>query len=110
MSTSHSHLTGQIFYGILDLLAKPVFTIQHLYSLRNMCVSLCFPLMTPGSPYERFGFASGHASVGYGATAAGIAHNDGAARPVSTEKPAYAPHQGATEGAGSVANPTAPAA
>lgn len=39
-----------VFYGVLDLLAKPVFTIWHLYSLSKV-------------PYEKFGFSGGKASI-----------------------------------------------
>ncbi|KAL7006993.1 hypothetical protein EMMF5_003577 [Cystobasidiomycetes sp. EMM_F5] len=39
-----------IFYGILDILAKPVFLLIHLYALRKV-------------PYESFGLQSGHFSA-----------------------------------------------
>lgn len=33
--------TGEmVFYGVLDLLAKPVFTLVHLFSLRKVDLSL----------------------------------------------------------------------
>lgn len=42
--------TGEaIFYGVLDILAKPVFTFVHLYSLRNL-------------DYDLFGLSSGKRS------------------------------------------------
>jgi hypothetical protein len=52
-----SPLKEMIFYGILDVLAKPVFCFYHAYALR-------------GIPYERFMLNSGKASEGYGAAAA----------------------------------------
>jgi hypothetical protein len=51
-----SPLKEMIFYGILDVLAKPVFCFYHAYALR-------------GIPYERFMLNSGKASMGYGANA-----------------------------------------
>ncbi|EGG00632.1 uncharacterized protein MELLADRAFT_39586 [Melampsora larici-populina 98AG31] len=40
-----------IFYGILDVLAKPGFIFLHLYSIRNI-------------DYDRFGLESGHRTIG----------------------------------------------
>lgn len=57
-----------IFYGILDVLAKPGYTLLHLFAVR-------------GIAYERFGLASGHASVS-GAGAAGFQHEKHGAEPV----------------------------
>lgn len=65
-----------IFYGILDLLAKPVFTVMHLFLLRNVDI-------------DRFQFSSGHFSV-----YKSVAHETpvaaaAAAAPVSAEKPTH---------------------
>jgi hypothetical protein len=57
-----SPLGEMVFYGILDVLAKPVFCFYHAWALR-------------GVPYERFMLSSGKASMGYaaaGATGAGV--------------------------------------
>jgi hypothetical protein len=54
-----SPLKEMIFYGILDLLAKPVFCAYHVYSLRKI-------------PYERFLLSSGKASMGLGAGALAV--------------------------------------
>jgi hypothetical protein len=64
-----------VFYGILDLIAKPVFCFYHAWSLRNI-------------PYERFMLSSGKASMGYAAVggvmaqgANGAGFNDKTGRP-----------------------------
>lgn len=44
----------QVFYGILDVLAKPVFTVYHLWALRNV-------------DYNLYGLSSGKASLYTGA-------------------------------------------
>lgn len=57
-----------VFYGILDLLAKPGFIFLHLFSLRKI-------------DYERYGFTSGYntaATLGAGKTAPGTSHPQGA--------------------------------
>jgi hypothetical protein len=55
-----SPLKEMIFYGILDVLAKPVFCFYHAYALRNI-------------PYERFLLNSGKASTGFAAGTGAIA-------------------------------------
>lgn len=65
-----------IFYGVLDVIAKPVFLIYHLFSLRSV-------------PYESFQLQSGHYSA--------YAHVPGAAAqsyhgPVTAEKRAPGAH------------------
>lgn len=54
---SLANVVMQIFYGILDILAKPVFCAYHVFSMRNL-------------PYEMFQLQSGKASLAAGAGSA----------------------------------------
>lgn len=52
-----------VFYGVLDLLAKPVFLFLHLFALRKV-------------PYETFQLQSGHYSA-YASIANGVVSHTG---------------------------------
>lgn len=94
--------TGEmVFYGVLDLFAKPVFAIVHLYSMRKIDYTRL--QLTSGKYSEYSNNLKGDvpsAAAGGGATTTELKGNTtGAAHPITTSKPADAPH-GAVSPAG----------
>jgi bacteriorhodopsin len=84
-----SPLKEMVFYGVLDVLAKPVFCAYHIWALRRI-------------PYERFMLSSGKASMGVGAgalaTGTAAAMNEKTRPSTASTAPLTGHHTGAATG------------